>query len=437
MVEIKETGCACGKAHRCAVNNVIIGKGVVEKLPEEIKKMGATKPFVLCDVNTDRAAGQTVSVILEKAGIPYSKYVIAKDHSEPDEETVGAVFMHFDPSCDLVLAVGSGVIGDVSKIVATVAKLGYMIVATAPSMDGYASATSSMARDGVKVSLPTKCPEVIIGDVDILKEAPAEMLKSGLGDMLAKYISLAEWRIARLLVGEYYCEDIAELMRECLRACSDNADGLLKREDAAVEAVFQGLVQAGLAMSYADCSRPASGVEHYFSHVWDMRALEFGDACSTHGIQVAIGTLYSARLYEKLKTVTPDVKKGIASVEAFSKDGWFEELSGFLGSSAQAMIRLDAKEQKYDPETHKVRLVKIVENWDEILRIIDEEIPTAAELEALLDRIECPKRPSEIGIDEALLPITFKATKDIRDKYILPRLLWDLGLLDEMADTLA
>ncbi len=437
MKEIRTTGCPCGREHRSSAKNVMIGKGVLAQLPEEITRTGASKPFVLCDANTDRAAGQTVSALLERAGIDFRKFVIKEEHPEPDERIVGSVFMHLDPSCDLVVAVGSGVIGDVSKIVATVAGVGYIIVATAPSMDGYASATSSMARDGVKVSLPTKCPDLIIGDVDILRNAPIELLKSGLGDMLAKYVSLAEWRIAHLLTGEYYCEDIAELMRECLRSCTENADGLLKRDEAAVEAVFRGLVLAGQAMSYAECSRPASGVEHYFSHVWDMRALEFGDASSTHGIQVAIGTLLSARLYDKLKTVVPDKEKALAAVASFSKEAWFEELSAFLGSSARAMIELDAKERKYSKEAHRARIERIVENWDEILRIIEEEIPSAAQIESLLDRIQCPKRPSAIGIDEAATPTVFKATKDIRDKYVLPRLLWDLGLLDEFASSLA
>ena len=41
-----------------------------------------------------------------------------------------------------------------------------------------------------------------------LAEAPVEMMISGLGDMLAKYVSICEWRISNIINGEYYCEDI-------------------------------------------------------------------------------------------------------------------------------------------------------------------------------------------------------------------------------------
>ena len=141
---------------------------------------------------------------------------------------------------------------------------------------------------------------VMVGDIDVLNGAPVFMAKAGLGDMLAKYVSICEWRIAHLITGEYYCETIAEMVRVALKKCVDNAEGLLKRDEEAIKAVFEGLIIGGVAMSYAGVSRPASGVEHYFSHVWDMRALEFGTSMDLHGIQCAIGTLISARIFSAL-----------------------------------------------------------------------------------------------------------------------------------------
>ena len=138
---------------------------------------------------------------------------------EPDETNVGLAIMHFDPSVDAVLGVGSGVVNDISKIVSNISNKFYCIVGTAPSMDGYASATSSMTRDGLKISLPSKCADLIVGDIDILCNAPIKMMVSGLGDMLAKYISIAEWRISNLINGEYYCETIAQLVRTALKKC--------------------------------------------------------------------------------------------------------------------------------------------------------------------------------------------------------------------------
>lgn len=428
--------CACGKVHMCAVDRVLVGKGALEKLPNEIVRYAPARVFMLCDINTYAAAGQKVEELLCSHGFAYAKYVFPQAHLEPDERAVGEAVMHFDPTCDMVLAVGSGVIGDISKILANLTGSTYIIVATAPSMDGYASATSSMTRDGLKISLPSKCADVIIGDTDILKNAPMEMLVSGLGDMLAKYISIAEWRISALVTGEYYCEEIASLVRAALAACVQNAQGLTKREDAAVEAVFNGLVLTGAAMAYAGASRPASGIEHYFSHIWDMRGAAFGAPTSTHGVQCAVGTLLAARLYERMLTLSPDAQKGREYVQSFDKEVWFARLREFVGKGARDMIALEQKEQKYSPEKHEERVLRIVAHWDEITNIIRAEIPSSAELEKLLVGIGCPTSPRAWGGSQEQLALTFKATKDIRDKYILSRLAFDLGVIEQLSDTL-
>ena len=422
--------CRCGKDH--SFDSAIIGEGVIACLPEVLSGWSAKRAFIYADMNTYTAAGQKVCDILRDADVNYKQYIFDKESLEPDEKNVGLAIMNFDSVCDVIIGVGSGVINDICKIVANVSGKKYIIVATAPSMDGFASATSSMTREGLKISLNSKCADLIIGDVDVLCNAPEKMLLSGLGDMLAKYISICEWRISHIINGEYYCEEIADLVRSSLKKCVDNADGLLKRDKEAVKAVFEGLIICGAAMKFAGLSRPASGIEHYLSHIWDMRGVEFGENVETHGLQCAVGTLISAKLYEKLVKITPDRQKALSYVNDFNFDDWSQELIGFLGKGSKDMIALEAKEKKYDKEKHAARLEIIIENWDEILQIISEEIPTVSKLEELYDRIGMPKSMSEIGIDESILPLTFKSAKDIRDKYVLPRLCWDLGIIDEI-----
>lgn len=428
--------CSCRKKHDIAIDDVVVGKGVIQRLPEFVKKYNATKPFILADRNTYEAAGETVANILKDAGISFSSYMFQQDALEPNEESIGSAFMHFDSSCDLIIGVGSGVINDIGKILSNVSGRKYIIVGTAPSMDGYASATSSMSMDGLKVSLNSRCADVIIGDVDILKNAPAHMLKAGLGDMLAKYVSIAEWRIGNLITGEYYCERVAQLIRTALKKCVDNAEGLLKRDEAAVEAVFEGLVIGGVAMAYAGVSRPASGVEHYFSHVWDMRGLEFGTPVDLHGIQCAMATAKAVKLYEALKSTSPCKDKAFAAVEAFDYADWSNQLRAFLGNSGETMIAQEQKERKYDKSTHPARYQKIADNWDTILKIINEELPSSADLDKIMNTIGICQDLNTIGVDSQCAQLTFKATKDIRDKYVLSRLAWDLGVLDELCELL-
>lgn len=433
MIEFqKYIKCDCGKLHNALIDKFVAEKGAIKALPVLIREYNGTKAFILADKNTYKAAGKKVIDILSGNEMDFSKYVFNNDVLEPDEYSVGSAVMHFDNSCDIIVGIGAGVINDIGKILSKISGKPYIIVATAPSMDGYASATSSMTIDGVKASLPTICANVVIGDIDILKNAPERMLISGLGDMLAKYISICEWRIANVITGEYYCENIAQLVRNALNKCVANAYGLLKRDENAVQAVFEGLVLGGVAMNYAGLSRPASGVEHYFSHIWDMRGLEFGTKVDFHGIQCAVGTMYAAKIYENIKKYIPDREIALKYAKNFDYDSYKEKLKKFLGKGADAVIALEEKEKKYNCQKHAVRLEVIIKNWDKLLKIIDEEVPTVEELQEILNKIKAPKSAAEIGIDENTIPLTFAATKDIRDKYVLSRLCWDLGVIDEL-----
>ena len=424
--------CSCGKVHNALLDDYIVGKGAIREIASLMARYGATRPYLIADRNTYQAAGKQVCKVLDAHNIPYSLYVFSQETIHPNEEAVGSAAMHYDVSCDMVIGIGSGVINDIGKLISKLTKTPYIIVATAPSMDGYASATSSMDVDGLKTSVPSRCANVIVGDLDVLREAPVQMLISGLGDMLAKYVSICEWRISNLITGEYYCPTVAEYIRKALKKCVDHAEGLLNREEEAVRAVFEGLIIGGVAMNYAGLSRPASGVEHYFSHVWDMRALEFGMPASTHGIQCALGTLYALRIYEQVKKYTPDVSLAEQKVSAFDHPSYDQFLKDFLGRSAESMLALEEKEGKYDPVKHHSRIAYIAEHWQELVQIMEQELPAAAELERLLKAIGAPCSVEEIGLSADILRPTFEATKDIRDKYVLSRLCWDLGILEDI-----
>ena len=426
--------CACGKTHTTAVEHVTIKEGAINAIPGYAKAYGAKKAFIIGDINTYPLAGDKITAMLEAEGICCTSYIFKERRLEPDEKAVGSLVLHYDAKSDIIISIGSGVINDISKIIAYQTNTPYVIVASAAFMDGYAAGSSSMAIDGVKVTVPAKSPDVIIGDINILNGAPIHMAKAGLGDMLAKYVSICEWRLSNLINGEYYCEEVAEFTRQSLRACVNGAKGLLDRNSESMKMLFEGLINCGKAMDYAGCSRPGGGVEHYFSHIWDMRGLDFGTPTSSHGMQVALGTLNTIKCYQELKNITPNREKALAYAKNFDFADWSEQLRTFVGKGAEAMIALEAKEKKYDLDKHAARLEVILEKWDDILRIIDEELPSVEEFEAILDSIEAPKTLEAIGLDSSTLAMTLKSTKDIRDKYVLPRLLWDIGELDEVCE---
>lgn len=428
--------CGCGKRHRVPLRHLALGAGALGRLPGILRDMKVSRPQVVMDGNTRAAAGDAACALLERSGIPCARYCFPQPRVEPDERAVGQVVMALDPACDAILAVGSGTINDVCKIAAKASGRPLAVVATAPSMDGFASNTSSMISEGVKKTIPSVCPAAVVADTDILRLAPERMLLSGLGDMLAKYISVCEWRLSNLITGEYYCEGVAAMMRRAARKCRDSAAGLARRDGDAVRSVAEGLILSGIAMSFAEVSRPASGLEHYFSHIWEMRSLASGTACDLHGIQVGVGTLLTLRLYEWLRAERPDRARALAAAARFDRAAWAEGVRRVFGPVAETVLEMEPVNGVHDASRHGVRLERILAKWPEIMGIVEEELPPYGDILTLMRDAGEPALPREIGISPGEAADALTASMDIRDKYICSRLLWDLGLLEEYAGRL-
>ena len=427
--------CGCGKRHACAMDYLKIGPGAVGDVGNMVRKLGCAKPFVLCDQNTYEAAGKQVEAILDREGIAHQLYILpcAGQKIAPAEWEVGSAIMHFDPACDLILGVGSGVINDLCKVIGNALGKKSAIVGTAPSMDGYASNSSAMEINHVKMTLFNRAPKGILLDTDILAKAPMRMLWAGLGDMAAKYIALCEWRMSHLVTGEYYCGDVAALMRAALKKVMDAAAGVPERKPEAIQSIAEGLVISGIAMAYAEISRPASGLEHYFSHMWEMMALERGLPYDLHGIQVGIGTVLTMKLYRKFREITPDRDRANAYWQAMTQEKWEARIREIFGKTAPEIIEMERRGKKNDPAAHQERLSRIIGHWDGILAAVNEELPDEKKLRALLEGVGMPVKPSQIGISVRDTVNAFVGARDARLKYMSCSVLWDLGLTDEFA----
>ena len=424
--------CECGKVHKLD-SKIYSGKGAVNSLSEIIKNENARKIYVVADNNTYSAGGEAVRCVLDGAGVSYEVFNFGESPC-PNEEAVERVYHAMPKGTDMIVAIGSGVINDISKIIAKECGLKFVIVATAPSMDGYASNTSSMTFRGLKISHPSGAAKYIIGDTDILVTAPVCMMVSGIGDMLAKFVSICEWRIANLLFGEYYCEKIAELVRYSLKKCLEDTPALMRREPEAVENVFSALTISSVAMNYAGVSRPASGCEHYISHMLDMRGEEFNTPTDFHGTQCATATYIVTKLYERIKAITPDEKKALSRMADFKYEDRAAELREYLGKAAESMISLEAKEKKFTKENHKKRLETLMEKWNSVIAIVNEELPSVEYLDGVFDTLGLNKDFSYLGIDKDTERRAFLYSGDIRDKYVLSRLAMDVGIDKELAE---
>ena len=301
-----EYSCACGKSHKVDIQAIRVDSGVMQELPGILRDLGASHIFLVADNYTYEAAGRQVEQLLDQAGLAYHKRVFQTETPlVPNEYALGSVLAAMTSQDDMLLAVGSGTLNDVTKYVSARTGIPYVIAATAPSMDGYASTVAPTILDGFKTTLPAVYPAAIVADVDILKDAPMPMLTAGFGDIIGKFTSLADWRLSHQLNGEYYCPEVAGVIEAAVETCAANAKALAQREPQAIQAVTEALILSGLAMGMVGVSRPASGAEHQMAHYWEMDALRRGEEHPLHGNAVGVGTVLAASLYEMAAEYLP------------------------------------------------------------------------------------------------------------------------------------
>lgn len=304
-----EFDCECGKHHTFPVHDIDIKKGAINDLPKIAAPFKDSKILVVYDNHTYEVAGKKAVELLKENGFEHVKELLfdtGDDILLPDEKTLGRILQEEDLDCKLIIGVGSGVINDSCKFVTSRTKIPYMIVATAPSMDGYVSDGAPIISHGYKYSPLAHLTYGVIGDTDVLKTAPQDLIQAGFGDVVGKITALTDWDLAVKANGDYRCDACVELVQKALNKCFSQVDGLPKRDPEALGALMEALTITGVAMGLVNVSRPASGAEHMLSHFWEMDYIARGLNPNHHGIQVGVATPVIARCFELCKDILPE-----------------------------------------------------------------------------------------------------------------------------------
>lgn len=271
--------------------------------PVFFRRVSGKNVLVLTDGNTLPLSAELTDAMRE-AGIRFSVYTLPEREPVADERTVQGVLRHV-AGHGYLLAVGAGTLNDLAKYAGSLTGTPSGVLATAPSMDGYTSGVAPLIERGSKVTRQAQIVSDILLDDRILSAAPKIMIGAGVGDILAKYCCLTDWRISSYLTGEEYGEEAAALMFEAVRACDETISDLIKGEKRGVEKLMDALLVSGYAMAKAGNSRPASGAEHHMSHFLEMDFLRRGKPIPLHGVKVGLGTAVSLYLYHTLKDRAP------------------------------------------------------------------------------------------------------------------------------------
>ena len=314
------------------------------------------------------------------------------------------------------VAVGAGTINDLTKLVAHRLNRPYMVVATAASMDGYTAYGASITHQGSKQTFDCPAPRAVLADLEVIARAPRELNAAGYADLLAKGVAGADWIVADALGLESIDPPVWDTVQGLLRFWVGAPRGIARGEPEGLRRLVHGLLLCGFAMQAAQTSRPASGAEHQFSHLWDMQHHTHDGRAPSHGFKVGIGTLASLALYGELlgrTFVDFDCARAVENWPALERVE--ERITAVLGTGElAAKAREETRAKHPSHEALRQRLDRFRDTWPELRVKLTRHLTSLAEARVMLHEAGCPVEPEQIGIGRDRLRQSYEQAYYIR-----------------------
>ena len=402
-LSLSVSACSCGKPHVCPIRDVRVGEGALVGLPDVCAGYG--RILLVADANTYAACGERAEALLG-ASVASRHIFEGEGVVIPDEASVAAIEEKLTDGTDLIVGVGSGVINDLCKFVGHKRGIPYVIVATAPSMDGYASAGAAMILGGMKVTPSATPPMAIVADTEVLKNAPMVMILAGYGDIIGKFSCLNDWRLAAYIRGEYFCETVYTMVMNTAKRVRSLAEGIAHRDGEAVTALMEALVEVGIAMAYVGTSRPASGSEHHLSHFFEITGILNGTPYLPHGTDVAYSSVLTARLREEISHRAP-------RRVPFDRPAYEAAIRKAYTTIADSVIAQQDRLGWY----HEDGVDEFILTHADGIREILSEAPSEAETRAMVEAVGLDMRELYDTYGEAHMEEALRWAKDLKDRY--------------------
>jgi glycerol-1-phosphate dehydrogenase [NAD(P)+] len=388
--------------------------------------------------DTWTAAGSRVEKAFRSLGIRCEKPVVfaIPPFLHGDYDHIAELRDGFAAHDAIPIAVGGGTINDIVKRASSEAGRRYICVATAASVDGYTSSGAAILKDGFKQTLACAAPIFVVADPDVLAAAPAYLTSSGYGDLASKLVAGSDWIVADAVGSDPINAYAFRLTQEELRTRLSGPEKAAAGDPEAIMGLFEGLAMTGFSMQFLKSSRPVSGCEHLFSHVWEMEDLYFEGRPVTHGHKVAIGTLAATALSEVL------LRRGFADIDPAASAGGLpsseararEVVDAFKGSPAArgaVDAALKVATAKLDPKAAIVHLERAKDRWTEVSGRVAAQLEPYAELREAFRKAGCPTKPEDIGLNREYAIRTAFRAQMIRDRYTVLDLMYEARILDE------
>jgi len=438
---------------------LIIGVGAMNRTPEMFSQLFPGKTAVIvADENTWDIAAEEVEGYMRDAGIMLAEPFVFRERNILAEwsfvEELESALEQIDA---IPVAVGAGVVNDLTKLVSEHLGRRYMIVATTVSMDGFSAYGASIIKDGFKRTFDCRAALGIIVDPAVAAKAPKYLAVSGYADLIAKIPAGADWIVADAMGCEKIDNFSYGLVHDGLRESLAHPEAVYNGAVSAVERLAEGLILSGFAMQAYHSSRPSSGTEHLFGHYWEMTDLRYTGAEAVpgfesgksfltagrpvpHGFEVGIGSLVSAACYEFLLSRDLSATDVDTCVSAWSSWAGMEEeirrvFTDTPNDQTEAAVR-ECRAKYPGVEQLRSQLVCVRDNWAELKKRLESELMTVSELRGLLKAVHAPYEPEMIAVSRAALRTAFRHIPYMRDRITAVDLIQRLGLLPQLTDFL-
>ncbi|MCH6472560.1 iron-containing alcohol dehydrogenase [Sinomonas terrae] len=442
----------------CGIQRLILGSEALSVVAETVAELlGGRQPSGAGEEETAAVAllvdpvrisrrGEDVKDLMEEQlgrRFPVTRTVLDDGHSELhvvdhilDEASAAVV------GKAAVVAVGGGTISDIAKVAvqrASARGAGPVLVTvqTAASVDGYTDDVSVVLRDGVKRTVPSRWPEAVVADTDVISEAPEKMNRAGFGEMTSMFTAPADWRLASMVGADRsYNPSAVRLLASVVPDLESCSDGLREGRPDAVAALTRALALRGIVTGVAGTSAVLSGVEHLISHMLDQYHSGHGRPIGLHGAQVGAGAVIAASAWDMLfdrladrqaPQIAPietalDPERGRRKVLAA-----FERVDSSLKVAEECWSDYSAKLEAVAWEFHRVR--DLVGNWAEHQDELRSLVRPPGEIASALSRAGAPARLSDLGqhVDPELQQWAVANCALMRNRFTVVDLLALLG----------
>jgi len=423
----KTFNCECGRSHEVPTRKLTYAEDALEQLSEVLGTLVEGRTAVLvADERTWGIAGQTAEITLEQTGWAVRQIIVpdVSGVSPSCDDTTHYWLNEQLAPADIALAIGTGVMNDLTKWSAFEHDLPYAVIATAATMNGFTAANVAPAIAGVKTLVPARPPLAVFAVPSLLVRAPFELTAAGLGDAIAKPVSTADWLLNRVFCDEYFCRYCSEIINAVEHCYLDHPEDIENLEPAAIKALFDALLYSGIAMTIVGTSAPASGGEHLLSHTLDMMSANDGVAHDLHGRQVGIGAIFASALYDCIFQVeNPRCHRLPADIDAAF---W----GGVTGS-----VRDQYEKKKPTLRSIGERL-EDKETWRAFVDAARGQVHPPGRIKNCLKSAGAAHTFDDIGCSRERLLAAANHMHEIRKRPTVVDLAWMLGILPGAADNI-